>query len=710
MSETPGAPSDRPAAVERLLKPRSVAIVGASDTPGALGASALANLDRLGYSGDVFPVNPKRDMIGSRSCFKSVEELPMGTDVAVLAIPRAAVLGTIHSLARRDVGAAIIFSAGFAEGGEEGLQEQRQIAEIARENSMVVLGPNCLGLVNYVDGIALTFVETPSIPLAGRQGIGIVSQSGAMAAVLSVMLTSRELAVSWSISTGNEAVSGVEDYLDYLIKDPNTRTIGMIVEQFRRPREFLRLARQARELGKQIVLLHPGRSSAARDSAATHTGAMAGDYAVMRTLVEHQGVLVAENLEELGDLLEIALRCETMPRDGAAVLTESGAFKALTLDLCEQVGLPLPPLNDRNAPLLRQAMPEFVPVSNPVDLTAQALVDPALYQRSLAALLQDERFGSIVLSIIQTDGATSALKFPHIIEAIRELKPSKPVIFAGMDEGAAVPADYIRQLRELAVPYFPSPDRALRAVARFSALAGRDFRSSDDIPISLGAPAPGGVVAEYLAKQMLAPLGIPFPFSRLATDLEQAVDAAREIGFPVAIKAQSADLSHKSDAGGVILNVQDESGLREAWQRLQDNLAENCPGLELDGVLLEAMGEPGLELIVGAKNDPDWGPVLLVGFGGVQAEVIKDVRLLPPDLPEKEIIREIFRLKAGALLAEFRGAPARDVPALANLIYRLGRLMLGEPSIREIDLNPVLVYPRGQGVMALDALILTEQV
>jgi len=706
MPHTPGSPRSQPPGIERLLRPRSVAIVGASDTPGALGASALANLDRLGYAGDVFPVNPKRDVIGSRRCFKSVEELPLGTDVAVLAIPRAAVLGTINLLAQRSVGAAIIFSAGFAEGGEQGLREQQQIAEIAGDNNMVILGPNCLGLVNYVDGIALTFVETPSIPLDGRQGIGIVSQSGAMAAVLSVMLTSRDLALSWSVSTGNEAASGVEDYLDYLIKDSSTRTIGMIVEQFRRPKEFLRLAREARDRGKQIVLLHPGRSSAARESAATHTGAMAGDYALMRTLVERQGVLVAENLEELGDLLEVALRCEFMPRGGAAVLTESGAFKALTLDLCEQIGLPLPPLNDENAPLLRQAMPEFVPVSNPVDLTAQALVDPALYQRSLAALLQDERFGSIVLSIIQTDEITSALKFPHIIDAIRQLKPAKPVIFAGMDEGAAVPDDYIRQLRELRVPYFPSPERALRAVARFSVLAGRDFSSCEEAPTRFSAPAPTGVVAEYLAKQMLAHLGIPFPPGRLAHDLEQAVDAAGDIGFPVVLKAQSAGLSHKSDAGGVILNVQDEPQLRQAWQKLQDNLAQNCPGLKLDGVLLESMEKSGLEMIVGARNDPDWGPVLLVGFGGVQAEILKDVRLLPPDLPMEEIIREIFQLKAAGLLAGFRGAPALDVPALAELISRVGRLMLGEPSIREIDLNPVLVYPQGQGVMALDALML----
>lgn len=694
--------------IERLLRPRSVAVVGATATPGALGAAVIANLDRMGFAGDIHLINPNRDRIGQRPCLKSVDDLPLGVDVAVLAIPRVAVLDTVKALARRQVGAAIIFSAGFAEGGEQGRDEQREIARIAIDNHMVIEGPNCLGLVNYVDNLALTFVEMPTMPLDGRQGVGIVSQSGAMAAVVSVMLTSRELGVSYFISTGNEAASGVEDYVGYLLDDAHTRVIGMIVEQFRQPRRFLELARRARSRGKQIVLLHPGRSNAARESAATHTGAMAGDYAVMRTQVERQGVLVAENLEELGDLLEIALRCATMPAGGAAVLTESGAFKALTLDLCEQQGLALPVLSNDNAPLLRAALPEFVPVSNPVDLTAQALVDLDLYRRSLAALLQDDRFGSVVLGIIQTDATTSNIKFPAIIAAVQDLDPRKPVIFAGLDEGAAVPPHYIAQLRALGVPCFTSPDRALRAVARFSALAARDLVESSTSPTPLTERPPIGVVAEYRAKQLLAPLGIPFPRGRFVTNLEQAQAAAAQTGFPVVLKAQSADLSHKSDAGGVVLGLNDASQLAEGWARLHENIAKHRPGLVLDGVLLEAMSRRGVELIVGARNDPEWGPVILAGFGGVQAEILQDVRLLPADLTIAGIVRELNLLKSGALLRGFRGSPALDVVAVAELIARIGRLLLAEPTIREIDLNPVIAYPQGEGAIALDALMLVD--
>jgi acetate---CoA ligase (ADP-forming) len=705
MTEPP-SPAFSPRTIERLLRPRSIAVVGASPTPGALGASVIANLDRMGYPGDIYLINPKRDVIGERRCFKSIDNLPLDIDVAVLAIPQAAVLETVRSLVGRRVGAAVIFSAGFAEGGEEGLAEQRELARVAATSGMVIEGPNCLGLVNYVDGIALTFVETPAIALGSRPGIGIVSQSGAMAAVVGVTLTAKDLGISYSISTGNEAASGVEDYVEYLLEDPKTRVIALIVEQFRQPRRFLNLARRARAINKAIVLLHPGRSRAARESAATHTGAMAGDYLVMRTQVERQGVLVAENLEEFSDVLELTLRCGATPSRGTAVVTESGAFKALTLDLCEQLGLNLPPLTNETAPLLRAALPNFVPVSNPVDLTAQGLVDPDLYRRTLEALLPDQRFGSIVLGIIQTDAKTSSIKFPPLIGAMRELKPQKAVIFAGLDEGAAVPPDFIEQLRSLNVPYFPSPDRAFRAVARWHAAAERDMTAADVTPVPLSEKLPAkGLLAEYRSKKLLMPCGVSFPVGLLVKTLEEAQQAAREMGTPVVLKAQSSDLPHKSEAGGVILGLKDTKSIADGWERLRTNIARHCPGLVLDGVLIEKMSKPGVELIIGGRNDPDWGAVVLAGFGGVQAEILQDVRLLPADLTIAGIVRELKLLKSSALLAGFRGSSALDVVAVATIISRVGALLRAEPSIREIDLNPVVIYPQGEGAIALDALV-----
>ncbi len=695
-------------ALDRLIRPRSVAILGASDKPGALGNQVLANLERHGFTGDIHLINPKRDSIAGRACLRSVADLPEGVDAAVLAIPGGAVLDTIRALAVRGVGAAVIFSAGFAEGGEEGLAAQRVVARIAAESGMVVEGPNCLGMTNYVDGIPLTFVQTPPERLNGRPGVGIVSQSGAMAVVLGTTLMSKELGISISVSTGNEAASGVEDYVEYLLDDPDTRAIAMIVEQFRKPARFLALADRARAAGKLIVLLHPGRSSAARDSAATHTGAMAGDYQVMRTKVERAGVVLVDSLEELGDVVDLAIRCGPMPAGGTAVLTESGAFKALTLDLCDTLDLPLPTVSTETGAALRLGLPDFIPVSNPMDLTAQALVDPDLYRRTMAPLLADPAFGSIVLAIIQTDAATATLKFEPIIAAIEALEPDKPVIFAGLDDGAAVQPEYITRLRKLGVPYFPSPDRAFRALAKILKAGSGNEQMPTGEPTTATLPH-GGVIAEYRAKDVLAPLGIPFPQGGFATTLVEAQAVAARIGYPVVIKAQAQALSHKSDAGGVILNLADDAALADGWARLHANVAAHAPDVTLDGVLVETKGARGVELIVGARNDPDWGAVILVGFGGVQAEILQDVRLLSPDLSRDAIITELRALKSGALLDGWRGAPALDVGAVADIIATLGRLLRGTPGIREIDLNPVVVYPQGQGAIALDALIVAAE-
>lgn len=691
-------------AIARLLTPRSIAVIGASATPGALGTSVLSNLDRWGFRGEVHLVNPNRARIGDRLCLRSVDELPESIDAAVLTIPKDAVLENLRALARRRAGGAVVFSAGFAEGGEEGAREQREIALLAENHDLLIEGPNCLGFVNQVDGIALTFVETPPDPLRGRRGIGIVSQSGALAAVLGVMLASRGLGVSFSISTGNEAVSGVEHYLEYLLEEPHTHVLGLVVEQFRHPQRVLQLARRARQLGKSIVLLHPGRSQAARDSATTHTGAIAGNYEVMGVLVRRAGIHLVGSLEELGDVLEILARSPHLPRRGTALLTESGAFKALALDLGERAGLELPAISDGDSPALRAALPSFVPVSNPLDLTAQALVDPDLYRRTLAALLEDERFGSILLGIIQTDATTCNLKFPAIIGAIETLSPAKTVLFAGLDEGAAVPAYHVSRLRELGVPCFVSPERALRALACLTRDVDPHPGARSPVPmLALGDAQ--GALAEHHAKRVLESAGLPFPPRELARSLDEALAAARRLGYPLALKAQSAALPHKSDVGGVVLDVGNDEALSRTWQQLHANLLRLAPEAILDGLLLERMAGPGVELIVGARNDPQWGPIVLVGMGGVHAELLRDVRLLPADLPEARIVDALRSLRLGALLGGYRGAPAADIAATARLISRVGAIIASDPRVLEIELNPVRVHPAGHGATALDALL-----
>ena len=617
-----------PSSIYRLLRPRSVAVAGASDSPGSLGESVLSNLERAHFPGDVHLVNPKRTHIRGRVCLSSIDELPLGVDCAILSIPGSAVVGAIEACARRKVGAIIVFSAGFAESGPEGVAAQKRIADIARENSIAIEGPNCLGMVNYVDCIPLTFVGTHLDCRFQSPGVAVLSQSGALAAVLGVDLIHHGLPISYSISTGNEAVCGIEDFVEYLLEDENTKVLTAVVEQFRQPKRFLELAAKARKLGKYIVLLHPGSSAAARESAATHTGAMAGDYQTMRTKVMHAGVIVVDSMEELVDAAQMLFRCPALPRGGAVVFTESGAFKALTLDLCERINLSLPAFSEETASESRRALPAFIPPTNPLDLTAQALIDPDLYRRTLVPVMADPSVGSVIITLIHTDEATCNLKYPPLLSAIRSIVPSKALVFAALDEGAPPPPHFLEELRLLGVPFYPSPDRAMRAVARLTHFSGSEV-GSEPAAVKQALILEPGVIPEYRAKQLFSEWGIPVPAGELARDLEEAGKIAARIGYPVALKAQAVELTHKTEAGGVVLNLADENALAEGWERLHRRVAQSRPDLKLDGVLVEQMGKPGVEFIVGARNDPDWGPVLLVGFGGILAEA--SARCTPAD-------------------------------------------------------------------------------
>jgi acyl-CoA synthetase (NDP forming) len=695
-------------AIRRLLRPKSVAIVGASPTPGSLGNGVLANLDRFGYAGAIHLINPTREEIGGRPCLKTTDDLPHGVDCAVLAIPRAGVLAALEGCARRGVGGAIVFASGFAEQGDEGRALQAEIVRIARDSGMSIEGPNCLGMVNLVDGVPLTFGATEvSIVPKDARAVAIVSQSGAMASVVRAALLARGVAVSISVSTGNEAVNGIEDFVEDLIDDPRNQIIALVVEQFRRPQQFLALAAKARAAGKIIVVLHPGRSAAARKSAETHTGALTGDYQVMRALVTRAGASVVETLEELIDLSEIHARARAPVQPGVALITDSGAFKGLVLDLCESVDLALPEPGPEASASIGSIAPDLIFATNPLDLTAMALVDPDLYRKTMGPLIADERFGAIVLAVIISNPSLAIRKVEPIIKAIREFDTQKLIVFAMLGEDAEVPQVIVDDLRALHVPFFRSPERALRALAAInrhvSAVASQQ-------PLMTAPQAlPSGVLAEHVAKQIFAGVGIPVPRGELARSIDDAVAIAARVGYPVALKAQSADLSHKSDAGGVVLNVANEQMLRDAWKAMHEALHRVRPGLRLDGVLVEAMSMRGLELIVGARRDPEWGPVVVVGLGGVFTEALHDVRVLAPDLSEDEIEREFYKLRGAAMLGAFRGAPPRDVKSAARVAAQIGAFISAHPQVTEIDINPLMAFEVGKGVMALDALIVTER-
>jgi len=697
----------RTALARRLLKPRSVAIVGISPEPASIGARVYGNLKQFGYRGDIHLVSRSSKQIDGRPCVASVDELPEGIDAAVLAVPAAGVVDAIAACGRKRIAAAVVFAAGFAEVGEQGKAEQQKMEQAAHQGDVGLCGPNCIGFTNFLDGAALTFEPMLDAPAGNRPGIGIVTQSGAMQTTLRLSLHAKDLAVSYAISTGNEADLGVEDFVSFLIEDEATRVIVVFAEQLRHPRAFLHLAARARGRGKPIVLMHPGRSARARASALSHTGAMTGNHAIMRTLVAREGVVLVETLEELMDSTEILLRFPKPPVKGVGIITNSGAFKGYAIDFCDALGLEVPEIAPETVQAVKQFLPGFAAVENPLDTTAQSLRDPGILGKSTAALLADQAVGSAVVAFVPGPPERVADRARAVLSGYRD--PSKPLAVSVFGDESPLPPEVAQLVRGSGACFIKSPDRALRAMARVTAygrtLAYADEKDETSSPHSLSLPV-SGTWSEYRSKRILATLGIPVPEGFLARELEQARQAAKSLGYPVALKAQSSELPHKTEAGALILGIGDERDLEHAWIRLHENVARARPGLALEGVLVEKMAASGIEMVVGARRDPGWGPVTMVGLGGIWIEALQDVCLLAPDLPQQRIVEKIHRLRGAALLRGLRGSEPADVAALARIVSRLGAFMRAHSEVAEVDINPLVVYR--EGALALDALLVVS--
>ena len=705
-------PSDPPpSSIARLLRPRAVAIVGASDDPRSIGGNVLANLKRAGFAGGLHLVSRTRAEIGGHSCVASIDDLPPELDAVVLNLPREAVVEAIAACGRRRANAAIVFASGFAEAGPDGRALQERLAALARESQVLVNGPNCLGFVNYVDGVPLTFGEYRPMPAAGAAaGVAVIAQSGAIANAIRDSLVACALSVTFLVSTGNEAALGAEDFLEPILDDEATGVVALFVEQVRQPRALLRLAARARDRGKRLVLMQPGRTQAARGAAQSHTGAVAGDLAVARTVLAHAGVAVVDGLDALTDVALLLATRPIPPPGRTAVMTNSGAMRGLAFDFGQDAGLQLADWSPATTAALRDLFPPFAAIDNPLDLGTAAFGRPELMGRAAQLLLDDEGVSSLILSLFPGRPQQQVEKAEQLLPVIRATR--KPVAFVMLGDPIPLDATCIALMGAEGAALFRSTERAVRAVAAvnevarsLSALASG--AAADGPPLDLGA-VPEGPVAEHRAKALLAGAGVPVPKGELAQDLAGAEAVAARIGFPVALKAQAAALSHKSDAGGVMLNVGDAETLRDAWQKLHANVQRARPGLALDGVLVEAMApkSPGcIELIVGARRDPDWGAVLMLGLGGIWVETLQDVALLPAGAGRAAIAEALGRLRGAPLLRGTRGSPPLDIAAVADIAHTVGGLMERSPDIAELEINPLLTYPEGQGALALDALI-----
>jgi acetate---CoA ligase (ADP-forming) len=711
--------ADRPrtsasaSAINFIMRPRSVAIIGLSTKPGSAGRIVLELMDNNKFGGPVHLVGRSAADIGSRKVLASIDELPQDVDLAIFTLPAEAVREAVEGCVRRKVKAAVIFASGFAEVGSDGASEQDRIGAIARAGGLALIGPNCLGLMNFVAGFAAVFFSsqpTPRLPDGTRGAVAIVAQSGGLGSHLQGGLNARGVPVSCWISTGNEADLGLADFIQYLLDDPVTQVIALYAEDIRRPLEFIDIAGEALRRGKPIVLMHPGRGAKAKEAARSHTGALAGDHAVMRTVVERAGVVVVDTLDELMDVSELLARFPRPSKGDLGILTFSGAFCGIAHDFCEDIGVRLPPLSPDTEAYLTPILPAFLPPKNPLDLGTQTIQQPELLQICLEALLRDPAIGGLAISIPATSPRHAVIYIEAVVAVSKTT--AKPVALAILGDNSPLSPEFVAIARENNVVLSRSSDRALRAMGkvigygnRNSALAARKIAPVESVSIPELTP---GAQPEWLGKKVLAALGVRVPAGELARSAEAAVAAADRIGYPLAMKAQAAKLTHKTEAGGVVLGVADADAVRKAWATLHANVERWQPGLKLDGVLVEAMSPRGLELVVGARRDPRWGPVVMLGLGGTWVEALGDVRLLAPDLAEEEIVDELGKLKTAKLLHGFRNSPPVDVKAVAAVAAAVGRLMRARPDITEVDVNPLMVHAAGHGATAVDALIVTR--
>lgn len=694
--------------MDRILRPRSVAIIGLSSKEGSAGRNALTNLLRSGFQGEIHLVSRSGVEMDGLSSVPDVADLPRGIDLAILAVPGVAIEETLVACAGHDVGAVTVFASGFAELGEKGRAAQGRLREIAALAGMGLVGPNCLGYRNYIQPLAVSFGQggIESDHPGDHAAVAVLSQSGGMMAHCCLALTARGLPLSYSVATGNEAMLGIEDFLADFAEDAHTQSVMVYAEQVQRPQKFLQAVRLCKQRGKSVVFMHPGRSARAQQAAQSHSGAMAGDYAAMRELVSRAGAVMVETLEEFVDVAEILARSAAAPHKGVGIMTTSGAFCGSSLDYCDTLGLDVPRLSVSTQATLEAALPAYAYAGNPLDLTTQPMREPELLGKGLQALLDDPEIGSVVVAITPGGGLLSLSYFDGLQPALANAR--KPVSLSLMGDGSELPRPFYEKLRGANVHFTRSPERSLRAMAavtrygRSLEQAGRQSRMQTILNIDATR---GSTLAEHRAKALLQDIGIAVPQAELACTVEEAVTQASSIGYPVVLKAQASQLQHKTEVGGVELDLVDEESLRAAWDRMNASVARNLNGIELDGILVEQMAPAGVEMIVAGRQDPDWGAVVMVGMGGIWAEAMGDFCLFTADLAEADIEAELRQLKAAPVLTGGRGHPPCDMAALVDVAARVGAALRAEPALREIEINPLRVYAVGQGCMALDALV-----
>lgn len=686
-----------------LIQPRSVAVIGASSDPGRIGGRPIRWMLQAGFAGRILPVNPGRDQIQGLPAYASIADLPEVPDAAIVAVPAAHVAGALEDLGRRGTRAAIIFSSGFAEMGADGAAAQAGLLAIAQRHGMRLLGPNSLGLFNGRNRFYASFTTTFETGWPHDGAISIVSQSGAFGSHIATLARNRGLGAPLCVMTGNEADVSVGEVIGWLASDPATRVIVAYMEGIKHGPTLLAGLAAARAAKKPVILMKVGRSALGSHAAQSHTASIAGDDLVADAVFRDSGAIRAQSAEQLLDFAEVAAHGIYPARNRLGVMTVSGGAGVLMSDAAEAEGVEMPAMPQATQDRLRAVLP-FAAFRNPLDCTAHLVNDHSLLNTFLGAMMEEGDYDAIVTFFAQIAGTEPFGTALHdTLAALRARWPDRLQVLV-----AVVDAARQRRYAEIGVPVFEDASRAVAAVGAMIRL-GAAFAAKDSVPPPLPAPAslPNGPLTEAAAKALLADHGIPCAPEQLCPDADAAVRAAEGMGYPVVMKIVSPDIAHKTEIGGVLLGLADAGAVRAGFATLIDRARAARPEARIEGVLVARQITGGTELIMGIKDDPVFGPVAMVGLGGIFTEVLRDVALRRCPVNPAEAEAMIRSLRGAALLTGARGRPPADVPAAARVLSALSVFAAANAGrIAGIDLNPVTVLP--EGAFALDALIETS--
>ncbi len=733
-AETAGEQAAFTRAMEALFHPKRLAIVGATPRQG-FAYNIHREIIGGGYEGEIFGVTPRHTEVLGAPCYPTLDAIPGGVDKAIVVVPSHLVLDVLGQAERARVAAVNIITSGFGEQSDgEAHQRQEEIRAFARRTGIRVVGPNCLGIISTPAKMIAIWGPYDTVP---RGPIGLVFQSGLLAYCVVTPTSERGFGYTYIVTTGNEVDLDAADFIRYYVEDEETRVIGCFIEQFRDPQKFLRVAALAAERQKPIVVLKIGRSEGGRRAAHAHTGSLVGSDAIADAIMRQYGVVRVDTLDEMNETLAV-FHAKRLPQgSGVGAIFSSGGACGLVSDVGHALGVAMPQPAPQTVEKLQAVIPDFGTVGNPLDVTGQAASQPPITEGAFVAMAEDPNVHTIIYGQPVPERFDLATPVGAVLRMMPERYPDKTFLIMSLvagrlREGRREGRDPVEPVMQWSgIPFLQGVDNGLRAVRSLIQYAEfqQTRRQSAENPVLIPpkghpqstallearariAAAGGTPLVERAAKEILALYGIPVTRESLTTTADAAVAAAQAIGYPVVLKIESADIAHKTEAGGVLLDVRDDAAARAGFATIIVNARRYKPDARIAGVLVQEMVTGGREMILGMTQDPVYGPAVAVGLGGVFVEVLKDIALGVPPLTDHDSRAMLSRLRGAAILdgSGARGAAPADTDAVVDILGKFSQLCLDlRDVVSEIDINPLLVFDRGGGARVVDCLIVPEQ-